>query len=131
MISDHVIFTSPLFPIEPGEDSETNPGIYGRALAAWVAQTLQSRGVAIDGIIAEDFGRCVMVKRKPFKLWVTCASLDGSSTRWQMFIVVEQGPLAKLLRRPDPAPEFRQLRDHFRAILRDIPGINALEWQDH
>ena len=31
--SDHVTLTSAFFPVEPGEDAETNSGIYGRALA--------------------------------------------------------------------------------------------------
>jgi len=130
MISDHVVFSSPYFVVEPGEDAETNPGIYGRALAGWVARTLESRGVAVEGVIAEDFGRCVMIKRKPFKLWVVCASADGASTRWQMFIALEQSPLAKLFSRTDPEPELRKLREQFRAMLRDVPAISEVEWQD-
>ena len=130
MISDHVVFSSPHFVVEPGEDAETNPGIYGRALAGWVARTLESRGVAVEGVVAEDFGRCVMIKRKPFKLWVACASADGGSTRWQMFIALEQNPLARLFSRTDPEPELRKLREQFRAMLRDVPAISEVKWQD-
>jgi hypothetical protein len=35
-------------------------------------------------IIAEDFGRCVLVKRKPVMLWVACASLDESPTNYAL-----------------------------------------------
>ena len=35
MITDHVIFSSPYFKVQPGEDEETNPGIYGRSPSGW------------------------------------------------------------------------------------------------
>jgi hypothetical protein len=129
MISDHVVFSSRHFAVEPDEDAETNPGIYGRALAAWVAQSLQRRGIVVERIIAEDFGRCVMIKRKPFKLWIACASLDGSHTRWQMFIALEQNPLTTFFSKESPEPELERLREHYRAIVEAVPGITEVEWQ--
>jgi hypothetical protein len=68
MNADHVVFRSSYFPVEPGEDKETNPGIYGKALAAWVAEKLQARGVPVGDVIAEDFGRVVIVRGAPFLL---------------------------------------------------------------
>jgi hypothetical protein len=82
MVSDRVTFSSSHFKIEPGEDAETNPGIYGKALAEWMGAQLRRRGVPVEEIVAEDFGRCVMVKRKPVMLWVGCASVDDNPTRW-------------------------------------------------
>ncbi len=131
MISDHVLFTSTRFGIEPGEDAETNPGIYGRGLAEWVAEKLDSRGVPVLGIKAEDFGRCVMLSSWPFKLWVACASLDGSHSRWQMFIGVEVNPIWKLFTRVEPEPEVRELRKQFRAVVAEIPDASDVEWQTH
>src|SRR5215831_8190559 len=74
--SDHVTFTSSALPIEPGEDKETNPGIYGKALAIWVAQKMRDRGFTIAEVLPEDFGRIVIVRRKPFMLWIGCANID-------------------------------------------------------
>jgi hypothetical protein len=129
MISDHVTFSSSSFKVEPGEDEETNPGIYGKALAEWMAAQLRLRGVAVEEVIAEDFGRCVMVQRKPVMLWVACASLDGSSTEWQMFIALERGLIARL-RGIDGRAELEQLRAHYRALVREIPGVADIEWQE-
>jgi hypothetical protein len=130
MISDHVVFTSSHFIVEAGEDQETNPGIYGKALASWMAEKLKARGVPVESMVAEDFGRCVMVQRKPFMLWVACASLDGSKTRWQMFIALEQGLVGRLLRRADATPDLQRLREHYRALVQEVPGIADVEWQE-
>jgi hypothetical protein len=129
MICDHVVFTSAHFTVQPGEDEETNPGIYGKALAEWMAAQLKIRGVAVEGVAAEDFGRCVMIKRTPVMLWVACASLDDEPTRWQMFIAVERGVMARL-RRVDPGPDLDELRRHYRALVNEIPGVTDIEWQE-
>jgi hypothetical protein len=129
MSSDHVVFSSRHFAIEPGEDEETNPGIYGKALATWVAAKLKQRGVAVERIVAEDFGRCVMVRSKPFMLWIGCASLDGDAARWQMFVTLEQGLIARLFGRSEAQTELDRLREHFRAIVQDIPEATDIEWQ--
>lgn len=51
MISDtRYVFESDAFPPVPGEDDETNPGIYGRALAAWLADAL---GLAISQLMSD------------------------------------------------------------------------------
>ena len=130
MICDHVSFSSPYFAVETGEDKETNPGIYGKALACWVAERLQAHGISVDGgVIAEDFGRCVLVRRKPFMLWVACANADGSTTRWQTFIAFENSLLNKLFRRIDPASDLQRLREHYRAIVEEVPGISDVVWE--
>jgi len=127
--SDHVTFTSSAFPVEPGEDQETNPGIYGRALAAWVAQKLRDRGVAVVEVLAEDFGRIVIVRREPYMLWVGCASIDDSPNQWQMFIALELGLFGRLLHRKEGQEELDRLREHFRAIVVEIPGVTDVAWQ--
>ena len=98
MVSDRVTFSSNHFKVEAGEHEKTNPGIYGKALAEWMAAQLRRRGVLVEEIVAEDFGRCVLVKRKPIMFWVGCASVDDNPTRWQMFIALERGLMARLRR---------------------------------
>jgi hypothetical protein len=130
MTTDHVVFRSPGFPVEAGEDRQTNPGIYGKALAAWVAQKLRARGVAVeDEIVAEDFGRVVVVQRTPFMLWVGCASVDDSPTEWQLQIAAELPLVARLFRRVDPAPAVATLREHLRAIVEEVPDVADIRWQ--
>ncbi|PWT92317.1 MAG: hypothetical protein C5B56_02425 [Proteobacteria bacterium] len=127
--SDHVTFTSGAFPVEPGEDQETNPGIYGRTLATWVAQKLRDRGIPVVEVLAEDFGRIVIVRRKPYLLWIGCASIDNSQREWQMFLALELGLFGRLLHRKEGQEELDRLRGHFRAIVAEIPGVSAIEWQ--
>ena len=70
-------FHSDLFPAEPGEDGETNPGIHGRQLATWLRGHLIERGYPAAEVIAEDWGWCVMCERQPILLWIGCgASAD-------------------------------------------------------
>jgi hypothetical protein len=130
MISDHVVFSSPYFRIEPGEDAETNPGIFGRALATWIASQLRSRGVPVEEVIPEDYGRAVIIHHKPFRLWVACASLDGETSRWQMFIATEQGLLGKLFGGATFDAELKQFRAHYRALVEAVPDILNVQWQD-
>jgi len=49
-------FESSAFVVVAGEDEQTNPGIYGKALAQWLAQQLRARGFAPGWVIPEDFG---------------------------------------------------------------------------
>jgi len=39
-------FESSAFAVIPGEDEHTNPGVYGKALAQWLAEQLRTRGVS-------------------------------------------------------------------------------------
>jgi hypothetical protein len=47
-------FESSAFAVTPGEDQETNPGIFGRALASWVSEQLIGEGFNAGSVIAED-----------------------------------------------------------------------------
>ena len=41
-------FESSAFTVIPGEDESTNPGIYGKALAEWLADQLRAAGLPAD-----------------------------------------------------------------------------------
>jgi hypothetical protein len=79
------------FAIEAGEDEETNPGIYGRALAQWLATQLPTFGWRVKSCIAEDFGRVVEVEDSRFRAFVACASGHDGADSWQAFTFVEGG----------------------------------------
>lgn len=123
-----VSFTSDHFCIEPGEDEDINPGIYGKALAAWVADKLRERGVTVEEIIEEDFCRLVMLHRKPFMLWVGCANAEDSTTQWQLFLAAEVGIIGRLLQRIDPRPDFAKLVENIGTIVNQVPGVSQIEW---
>ena len=107
-------FESSVFAPIPGEDEETNPGIYGKALAQWLAERLRAAGVAAGDVIAEDFGWCVPVAAGPHPLYVACASTE-TSDRWQVFVFAEGGVMARLLGRDTSAESVASL---FAAVRR-------------
>lgn len=132
-------FKSSLFDIEPGEDEETNPRIYGRQLALWLKTRLEQRGYDIEPVIAEDWGRCLMCYRDPFLLWVGCANMvdydtaqpgdpppDRESIIWHCFVAAEVPILKRLFSRPDTAPSLDKLHAELHAILASEPDIRLV-----
>lgn len=117
------IIRSSAFPIEPGEDSETNPRVFGRSLANYVAAKMRSRGWDVEGVIPEDFGYCVMVSRKPFALWIGCGNRRESTNEWMAFVVAEGARLRRLLRMVDPSKEVRRVSDVLGEIMKSAPGV--------
>jgi hypothetical protein len=125
-----VSFTSSQFPIEPNEDEDTNPGIYGRTLGRWLAEQLTARGVATKEVIAEDWGLCVVTQTRPVRVNIAVANVEGSSTRWQMFAFVERG-LFQLAQSPaELQRELATMREHLAAIVATIPDVRDVSWEE-
>ena len=120
----HVIKTT-AFTIEPGEDAETNPGVFGRSLATYVAEQMRARGESVEGLIAEDFGWCVMLRRKPFMLWIACSNRDGRTDEWIAFAVAEGGLINKLLGKVNPSHEVRRISEMLGDIMQSAPGVES------
>jgi hypothetical protein len=128
--SPAVSFTSSQFPVEPNEDEDTNPGIYGRALACWLAEQLAARGVATKEVVAEDWGLCVVTQTRPVRVNIAVANVEGSSTRWQMFAFVERG-LFQLAKTPaELQQELATMREHLAAIVGSIPDVRDVAWEE-
>ena len=108
---NHVIRTTS-FPIQPGEDKETNPGVYGRAFADYLVTQIRGRGVDVEGVIPEDFGYCIMLMRKPLRLWIA-------------FAVAEGGLLGRVTGNIHPAREIERVSELLGAILRSAPGVES------
>ena len=78
-------FESSAFSVEPGEDEATNPGVYGRALAEWLAEQLRGAGVRAGKVVPEDFGWLVPIEGESPALFVACANADGARDRWRVY----------------------------------------------
>ena len=124
-----ITFATDFFKPMAGEEEQTNPGRYGKALAEWLAERLKERGVSIESVIPEDFGWVVMVSRKPFMLWLGCGNTDGSTTEWSVFPVAELSTLQRVFKRVDPAPEIEKLKAHLSALVSSIPGVSNVVWE--
>jgi hypothetical protein len=128
-------FTSDLFTVEPGEDGEVNPGRYGRQLAIWLKARLEQRGYGVEPIIAEDWGRCIMLSRSPFLLWVGCGNVDESTPddptsgkiTWHCFPAAEVPLLKRLVGKPDTSVALSKLDADLRSILGTEPAITLVD----
>jgi hypothetical protein len=130
-------FKSSLFEIEPGEDEEINPNVYGRQLANWLAGKL--RGLGYDAkVINEDWGRCIMCMRDPVWLWSGCANMtldfpDTPKERkkeeivWHCFITCQIPFWKRLFKRVDPEPFVKKLSDELSSLLSSESEIYFVE----
>jgi hypothetical protein len=133
-------FQSSMFDIEPGEDEEINPRMYGRQLANWLKGRLEQRGYDVEPVINEDWGRCLMCSRDPFMLWVGCGNVTDYSTAqasdppppkeqiiWHCFAVAEIPLLKRLFNKPDTGPALLKLNADLSDILSSDPRIVLTE----
>jgi hypothetical protein len=119
-------FTSSAFAVEPGEDEHTNPGIFGKALASWIAQQLRAQGTAAGKIVAEDFGWCVPIESKPHRLYVACASIDDEQDHWGVFAFVEGGLLTRAFGKDVSDQAIEALFATLKEVLQKAPEVQKL-----
>ena len=96
-------FKSEIFPIEQGEDVETNPLCFGKSLASWLSEKFSEIGYKTE-IIPEDWGWCVVCESKGYLLWLGCGCMateelvenyngdnppKGSEVIWHVFSNIE------------------------------------------
>ena len=119
-------FESSAFPELAGEDESTNPGIFGKALALWIAEQLRTAGFMTGDVVAEDFGWWVPVESKPHSLYVACASTDENADRWRVFAFAQAGMLARLLGNDRRAESVAALFAAVQGCLASAPAIREL-----
>jgi hypothetical protein len=118
-------FSSTAFAVTPGEDAETNPGIYGKALAQWLSKQLGARGIAAGEAFPEDFGWCVGVKSGDRGVHVVCSSGETDDT-WRVFCFVERGFFERLRGRPDATEALEHVFDVVKDCLSAAPEVREV-----
>jgi hypothetical protein len=118
-------FESSAFADELGEDRHTNPGVFGKALAQWLAQQLRAKGLGVGEVIAEDFGWCVPVESIPH-LYVACASADDEMNRWRVFVFAEEGLMDRLLGRGQSTQSVASLCARLKEVLQSAQNVQGL-----
>lgn len=121
--SNQIWIKSTSFEVEEGEDSETNKGIYGKALAQWLASKLKENGEKVVDVIAEDWGRCILLKEKP-PTFIGCANRWGETTEWGVFVEVKEGLLKGLFGGGSSGDEVRRLEALLEKILRGAEEVD-------
>ena len=123
------------FEVLPGEEEETNPGIFGKAYAEWLAHRFRDEGEEVAEVIPEDWGWCVVLRRKPYLLFIACRNAGGDNesefgpTEWAAFVAAEPGLIQRLVKRVDPAAEIARLSKLLESIAAQAPGVKRV-WFD-
>jgi hypothetical protein len=127
MHSPVLMFQSARFDVDQDEDKLTNPGIYGRTLAEWLALELPAHGYrALGEVIPEDFAWCVPVAAADCELYIACASAEEG---WQAYVFADCGLMERLAGRDHRATAVAGLYSAVRTILEEAPGIRYLHIQ--
>ena len=119
-------FESTAFGIVAGENEETNPGIFGKAMAQWLAEQLRLAGCSAGEVFAEDFGWCIPIESKPHSLHVVCANADEGINRWRVFAFAEGGFMARLLGKDKRVDSLTSLFAAVKQVLQAAPVVNGL-----
>ena len=133
-------FKSSKFEIEPREDEDCNPGMYGRQLAIWLKGRLEQSGYVVEDIINEDWGRCLMCQRNPFMLWAGCGNVWDYDTAkpedappfkeavtWHCFATAEVPFWTRIFGKINTEPAVSKLYSVLGEILRAEPHITLVE----
>ena len=88
-------FISNNFNIEANEDNYTNPGIYGKNFAKWLANKLSSLSYKIDDIFPEDWGWCILLENG--KLIACNGEYYNNKIIWSCFCDDENKEIYKIL----------------------------------
>jgi len=120
-------FESEAFGDPPGTDEETNPGIFGKSLANWLSQQLQTLGSTPREVIAEDFGWCVPL---PQNLYIACSSGEETPNQWQVFVFAQGGFLSRLFGKGQDPEALSAAFELVKGVLQRSPQVRALSPRD-
>ena len=116
-------FDSTAFWRLPGEEEATNPGIFGKGLAHWLAERLREAGVDAQKVVPEDFGWSVQVRSDSHTLYVVCANSPGGENRWRVFAYSE----SKLVGKQKEADSLTALYGAVKQCLESDPAIQNIQ----
>jgi hypothetical protein len=122
--SPMLIFECADFVVTYDEDRETNPGLFGKSLARWLAEQLHAAGFPAGAVFAEDFGWCVPVGPKPHTLYVVCQG--SGDAEWRVFAFTEGRIIARLLGRDRSGVLLAEVFGAVRRALESAPSVRRL-----
>jgi hypothetical protein len=140
----HYWFTSSVFTVEPDEDEETNPRMYGRQLANWLRKRFLEIGYPVEKVFAEDWGWCVICQRIPYSLFIGCVNLrdyeytsEGDPPPPNEALLWSAVPMAAtpffkylLRRKADTSSCLAKFDAQLKAILESEPSIRLVDEAD-
>ncbi len=116
-----VEFRSSKFPPYEGEEEEINPGLWGKRLAEYLAQTLSGHGIETGEIAMEDWGCYLPVRNGGSSLALCCGHQSGDDDEFLIFT----DPAT-----PDGTAQFDHLLETLCRILESDPDIREIAWSE-
>ncbi len=127
-MNTHVEFRSSDFPPYAGEESEINPGCFGKRLAEFIQSALGSAGLEAERPAPEDWGWMISIRNDEFSLWVGCGNYAEYPDGFLCFIEPHQPYVRRWLKRVPTAPKIEIVREAIDKALRSHQGVRDIRW---
>ncbi len=125
----HVEFRSKSFAAYPGEEDEVNPGRWGKRLAEFLRDGLNTRGFDVLEPFAEDWGWMVEIRNDAFKLWIGCGNIDAEEDCYLCFIEPSTPFVRKLLfKKFSTEADVVKLQTALDSVLSSEPSLTEIRW---
>lgn len=124
----HVEFRSSAFPACDGEDTEINPGRWGKRLAEFLRQKLEEEKIQTEPIYFEDWGVALPIKNEGFPVWIGCGNYEEHEDGFLCFIEPSKPSVRRWFRKIDTVPTVSRIADSLDKILRGHPEIRDVRW---
>ncbi len=80
--------------------------------------------------MAEDWGRCVILTRKPYLLWIGCGNRADRTDEWGAFVTAEPGLFQRFFRTVDPRSAVARLHQVLDEIMHEVPHATKVWSED-
>ena len=130
-IKTHVEFRSDRFPPIEGEEKLVNPNLWGKRLADFLREGLQSQGFETKEPIAEDWGWVVPVVNRAFPLWIGCGRYQEYDDGFLCFIQPHKPFVWRFFKRVDTRDRIAVLKEAMDRVLSEQEGVRSKRWRTY
>jgi hypothetical protein len=121
-------FQSTSFPPCENEDEQINPGVFGKRLADFLAESLPAQGFKVRCVGAEDWGWMVELENETFPLWIGCAHDEAFENGFQCFIEPSKPFIRKWFKKIDTSSTVERLAAAIESVLLGSGKVSQLRW---
>lgn len=125
-----IYFRSDAFPERPGEADSINPGLFGEALAEFLAQELKAAGFPVGAIFAEDLAMSIPIANEKFSIYVNCVNEDETTDEFRIMFDPDKPTITKWFKKIDTRQVMEPLITTVRKILTNHAQVSDVREQD-
>jgi hypothetical protein len=123
----HLEFRSDSF--SPSDDeSEVNPGRWGKTLAEHLAVGLSERGFEVGAPYSEDWGWVVPIEGTAIRTFVGCGNYEEYPDGFLVFIEPSRPYVRRLWKKVPTEPVVAPVSEALEHILRGTDQVRGLAW---